>query len=69
MHTQLRLLPPVGGAREAYIGQLLRMVKLKALALTKYVDAEPLVQQGDFFQWGWRCVNVLGAMPPRGSSL
>ena len=29
--------------KESFIGQFLKQMKLKALALAKYVDAEPLV--------------------------
>ena len=38
---QMRLLPVEEGVREAFIFQFLRYLKLKALALSKYVDAEP----------------------------
>jgi len=36
----LKLLPAVGGVRESYIAQFTRLLKLRALALVKYVDAE-----------------------------
>ena len=35
--SQLKLLPTMGGVREAYIRQFTRLLKLKALALAKYV--------------------------------
>ena len=38
---QMRLLPVDGGVREGFIFHFLHHLKLKALALSKYVDAEP----------------------------
>ena len=39
----MRLLPVENGVREAFVVQFVHHLKLKALALSKYVDAEPLV--------------------------
>ena len=39
--VQMRLLPVEGGVREGFIFHFLHHLKLKALALSKYVDAEP----------------------------
>ena len=39
--VQMRLLPVEGGVREAFVFQFLHHLKLKALALSKYVDAAP----------------------------
>ena len=41
MCVQMRLLPAEGGVREGFIFHFLHHLKLKALALSKYVDAEP----------------------------
>lgn len=40
---QMNVLPATPGVKESFIGQFLKQMKLKALALAKYVDAEPLV--------------------------
>lgn len=43
MMAQINVLPATPGVKESFIGQFLKQMKLKALALAKYVDAEPLV--------------------------
>ena len=37
------MLPTIPGVRETFVGQFLKQLKLKALAVAKYLDAEPLV--------------------------
>ncbi len=37
------MLPSSPGVKEAFIAQFVKQLRLKALALAKYVDAEPLV--------------------------
>lgn len=39
----MNLLPATPGVKESFTSQFLKQLKLKALALAKYVDAEPLV--------------------------
>jgi hypothetical protein len=44
---RMRLLPVDGGVREGFIFHFLHHLKLKALALSKYVDAEPKSHTGE----------------------
>jgi hypothetical protein len=37
----MKLLPLHPGVRESFIYQYLRLLKLKSLAMSKYIDAEP----------------------------
>ena len=37
------MLPSTPGVKETLVGQTLKQLKLRALTLAKYVDAEPLV--------------------------
>lgn len=39
--VQLNMLPSTPGVKETFIGQFLKLLKLRALTLAKYVDAEP----------------------------
>lgn len=38
---QVDVLPSTAGVKETFVGQFLKQLKLRALTLAKYVDAEP----------------------------